>query len=443
MTPPTIIPPANVSVECSADISSSSLGRAVATDNCTETRDIIVTFRDEIGYRTCENTYRIKRIWRATDKCGNTTTAVQQIKVKDSTAPVITVPGDVDLDCNISDVAPASLGIAMATDNCSAEDKIIIDYWDQIISGGCEKTIKRTWTATDECGNTSQGVQTIIVSDTIAPYIEVPKEVYLECSASTLPESTGSVLVTDNCSPPEMLTISYKDDKISTECENTYILKRTWTAVDECGNIDSVAQHIYVGDSTAPEIICPADTMVFSNTENCSAVIELNLPLISDDCNDVTLENDAPDIFLPGTTTVIWTATDNCGNSTTCTQNVTVEYCSPIALDDNSLDNDPGNDVTINILGNDKISDGNVATPQNASVVLNDPVKSPSNNPNSVQQPGEGSWTYDPATGNLTFIPEEGFTENPTPLTYSLIDISNDMTDDASVSITYKKAGGN
>src|SRR5262249_24144139 len=55
----------------------------------------------------------------------------------------------------------------------------------------------------------------------------------------------------------------------------------------------------------------------------------LGTPEATDNCGPVTVTNDAPAIFLPGTNLVTWTATDGGGNTTTCEQRVMVLDTQP------------------------------------------------------------------------------------------------------------------
>lgn len=111
----------------------------------------------------------------------------------------------------------------------------------------------------------------------------------------------------------------------------------------------------------------------------------------------------------------------------------------PVANDDSSFGNSNGSNVTINILTNDLISDGSPATPSNSTVQFSTaglPLGSTIVG-NTITVPGEGIYTNDPLTGNLTFDPDLTFTGNPTLLSYSLTDVVTGLSDPALVTITY------
>ena len=110
----------------------------------------------------------------------------------------------------------------------------------------------------------------------------------------------------------------------------------------------------------------------------------------------------------------------------------------PIAVNDTLTGNTPGDAALVNILANDTLSDGSQAAPDNTSVVLIDPVTgNPTITENVVVVEGEGTWTYDPATGDLTFTPEPGFTDDPTALEYELTETLTGLTDTAEVTLIY------
>ena len=110
----------------------------------------------------------------------------------DTTAPVISCPADITIECDEStdpDVN-ASLGTATASDVC--DPNVVVSYTDNNIPiNGCEFVTERTWTAQDECGNTSSCVQTIKHVDTTPPEIYCPYDYTLECDEEADPATGG------------------------------------------------------------------------------------------------------------------------------------------------------------------------------------------------------------------------------------------------------------
>src|SRR2546428_5474529 len=132
----------------------------------------------------------------ATDHCGNSSTASQTINVVDTTAPSISaLPG------------PARIGTRLTsrhdtptyTDLC--DPKPTLTFADVTTPGACPqaKSVTRTWTATDHCGNSSTASQTINVVDTPAPSIStLPGPTTIECPATP---SFATPTATDACDP--------------------------------------------------------------------------------------------------------------------------------------------------------------------------------------------------------------------------------------------------
>lgn len=107
----------------------------------------------------------------------------------------------------------------------------------------------------------------------------------------------------------------------------------------------------------------------------------------------------------------------------------------PIAANDISNGNTTNQPSTpLNILTNDRLGDGTLATPTNTIVDLNP------NTPGvetAIIVPGEGTWNYDPATSLIVFTPQVGFTSNPTPLGYKLTETQTGLSDTATITVTY------
>ncbi|SEI53260.1 Por secretion system C-terminal sorting domain-containing protein [Dyadobacter sp. SG02] len=117
---------------------------------------------------------------------------------------------------------------------------------------------------------------------------------------------------------------------------------------------------------------------------------------------------------------------------------VTVTYAGgPTATDDVSNNNTPGIPVSVMILANDLTSNGGPFLSLSATVDLDPSTPLPEI---FFVAPGEGFWTYEMILGMLTFNPNPGFTQDPTPLTYKVTDLATNLSDQATVTIRYARA---
>jgi gliding motility-associated-like protein len=311
--------PANVTVECNAVPEPATL---TATDNC----DVnpTVTFNEVRTNGNCPSNYILTRTWTAIDACGNSASKTQVITVQDTSAPVLSeAPANVTVECNAVP-EPATL---TATDNCAVNPTVTFN--EVRTDGNCPSNyiLTRTWTATDACGNSSSKTQVITVQDTSAPVLsEAPANVTVECNA--VPEP-ATLTATDNCDVNP--TVTFNEVRTDGNCPSNYILTRTWTATDACGNSSSKTQVIKVTDTTPPTLICPPSLTLFTDQDKGFATVTVGQPTVADNCGNVTYSNshtntmNASGQYPIGTTTVTWTATDACGNVTTCAQTITVK----------------------------------------------------------------------------------------------------------------------
>ncbi|MBE7696275.1 hypothetical protein F7645_12710, partial [Tenacibaculum finnmarkense genomovar finnmarkense] len=125
-------------------------------------------------------------------------------------------------------------------------------------------------------------------------------------------------------------------------------------------------------------------------------------------------------------------------NPTNCSAVISevVVIRAPTATDDTSTGNTPGDDATIDVLDNDKLSDGSSITDPATQVTIDlDPTTVGVQN--TLVVPNEGTWTVDPVTGILTFNPDAGFTQTPTDVVYTLTEISTGLSDTAMVKVEY------
>ena len=330
-TPPVItMCAADVTVECTDSTDPADTGMSTATDNCDPAP--VVTFADVTTAGVCAQEYTIARTWTATDACGNSSTCLQIITVDDSTPPVITLcAADVTVECTDS-TDPADTGMSTATDACDPAP--VVTFADVTMAGVCaqEYTIARTWTATDACGNTSTCLQIITVDDSTPPVITLcAADVTVECTDSTDPADTGMSTATDACDPAPVVT--FADVTTAGVCAQEYTIARTWTATDACGNSSTCLQIITVDDSTPPVItLCAADVTVECTDSTDPA--DTGMSTATDACDPAPVVTFA-DVTMAGvcaqeyTIARTWTATDACGNSSTCLQTITVDDSTP------------------------------------------------------------------------------------------------------------------
>jgi uncharacterized repeat protein (TIGR01451 family) len=319
---PTLTPPASITVECDAV---PAVGTPTATDNC----DAASTITYDGETRTdgaCADSYTLTRTWTATDNCGNSTSGSQTITVADTLAPTLAPPASVTVEC---DAVPA-VGTPTATDNCDAAPAIAYDG-EVRTDGACADsyTLTRTWTATDNCGNSSSGSQKITVADTLPPTLAPPASVTVECDAVP---AVGTPTASDNCDAAP--AIAYDGEtRIDGACPGSYTLTRTWTATDTCGNSASASQTIAVQDTIGPSITCPP-SMVVTGDASCRVSVPdfRAVTVVSDNCapvaSIVVQQDPAPGTDVgPGTHAVVLTASDGCSTNS-CSMDLTV-VCPP------------------------------------------------------------------------------------------------------------------
>ncbi len=110
---------------------------------------------------------------------------------------------------------------------------------------------------------------------------------------------------------------------------------------------------------------------------------------------------------------------------------VTVDYPNPVEATDDNATGTPGDPVVVDVLAND--TGDNPLDP--ASVKIVDPT---TGNPvDTLDVPGEGTWTVDPSNGAITFTPEPTFTGDPTPIEYTVADEEGTVSDPATVTVDY------
>ena len=256
--------------------------------------------------------------YTATDIDGNAFNGSYTVGVEDNEAPTFDfVPGTQMIACP----APPIFGMATAVDNC--DDAVEVTFTDSTVGTSCPNgyTAIRTFTATDNCGNTTTAQQVITVEPEAAvdvTFTFVPAGGSVSCADN--PSFGDAVAVTD-C-PDGAVNIIFSDEVDTDDCAQGYSVTRTWTATDNCGNVATASATIASDpDTDAPTFATTNPTTI---TVDCgSAPVQ---PAAFDNCSATELtyvdSNQSGDCATGFSFTRTWTASDLCGNTSTFNQTV-------------------------------------------------------------------------------------------------------------------------
>ena len=205
----------------------------------------------------------------ATDQVGNRGEPVTYSWKTDFEGPTIFGISNVSVPCNNTN--PSHTGQALATDDNSLFP--LITYSDDNL--GC--SVRRTWLATDEAGNTGSLVQHINLE--FSPVLTFLAQVFLLCDNSTN-TSINTVTISNPCSLPHKL--SYTDSVNQHLCPSEFV--RNWT-ISMCNRTVTYSQNIVLYDLCSP-YACGRNERVPRGI--CSfGECQCNLPWFGGNCSDV------------------------------------------------------------------------------------------------------------------------------------------------------------
>ena len=273
-----------------------------------------------------------------------------KIVVEDKLATAILCE-DIFIPCT-SSVLPEDIGYPTLRDNCGSSSQSDLNYFDLFTELPCNTLqegravnarITRSWTILDQHGNLGYCTQNIYLLKGYLDQIVFPgncdgieKDV-LNCSTNpddlsfTGAPTIGGMPVenADLCK----FYVSYQDQTSPICPPASYRILRRWEVIDLCTKEIKVhIQDIISADNTAPDLICPDSFSVSANSINCTASIILPRATAFDSCSNVVVQPTwafgagyGPFTDIPGGThTITYTATDECGNTSVCTTQLTV-----------------------------------------------------------------------------------------------------------------------
>ena len=134
----------------------------------------------------------------------------------------------------------------------------------------------------------------------------------------------GSVTGTDGCGD-----VTFSNDYtgvLPENCGGQVLI--IFTAEDACGNTSQCNNRIFMEDNIAPDFVnCPEDMTINVDVDLCGSNPIFSSPNAIDNCGVSVVQTSgiaSGNTFPVGTTTVEFTATDECLNTAICTFDITV-----------------------------------------------------------------------------------------------------------------------
>ena len=293
----------------------------------------------------------------------NTRTTVQQFR--DAHAPVADAGPDQFAECGVPTTLDGSA-------SCDPDGDALSYAWSGGFQEGGGNATGVTPMVTFEKGVhevslvVSDGLiasvpDTVVVdatSDMTPPSVLCPDDVTVSCTDPTDPSATGSATASDLCDAMPM--VDFADVEVPGACAQEKTIERTWSAVDDDGNVASCLQTVTVDDSTAPVVTCGVETtelwpvnhkwhdvgFTYEASDDCDEVPSAVITVSSDEhpalangsggprhCPDASIDAETGEVLLraeragggDGRVYVVTvTVTDACGNVSTCEASVGV-----------------------------------------------------------------------------------------------------------------------
>ncbi len=157
----------------------------------------------------------------------------------------------------------------------------------------------------------------------------LPLDRTVACDGIPEPLNIGTqIIAVDNCDATIQLLMTADD--FSFDCQTDTTFSRTWTTVDDCGNLTTLTETYILIDTVPPTFTVPANLTIVCTDDKDDLVLTGDVLDEMDNCSEVVSVGYSDDLAnLAGCNGHIvrtWTAADNCGNQTVKTQFI---YVSP------------------------------------------------------------------------------------------------------------------
>lgn len=327
---PQITCPANMIVQCFADIIVNPDDATVSTD-CTLGFNTVITGPVQDGQSDCPGT-TYTYTYTTTDDCGRTASC-EQVFTIDNFGPMIICPADQVVQC-AEDIVVDPNDLQVIT-SCGLS---FISYVKQpLITGGipgCDGTVYTyIYVVKDECGRVAECEQQFLIQND-PPTVTVPTGEVVECFEDIEVAVDDATIISDCASIGFTINILPAQFLGERNCPGSQVVY-TYRVKDDCNRIVEVDRIFTIGINDAPTIQAPIDI-----TCECLAGVNPSIDhaTVTTACgNGVDYEVDISgpvingQLDCPGATyTYTYTITDACGRTASDIQVFTVTNEGPI-----------------------------------------------------------------------------------------------------------------
>ncbi len=184
---------------------------------------------------------------RARDEAGNEASCIFSVRVRDSLAPGVTCPADVEVEASHPEGTPVSFAEATASDGVTARPTVTYSHASGSAFPVGETEV--TAAATDVAGNTGTCTFLVTVRDTTKPTLTCPADLTARARSAAGVEVSYAATAGDTGSP---VTVTYSHAPGSTFPVGESAV--TVTAKDAAGNEATCAFHVTVKEPVRVEV---------------------------------------------------------------------------------------------------------------------------------------------------------------------------------------------
>ena len=312
-----------IDISCGDDFFPTVIG------TCSEVVRVDMISETMIPIGDCASQLVMERVYEAEDACGIVRTGIYVVRInRDKGVKFVGLEDDLIL-CETA--TPTVTAIDQCTGDVLQVTMVETRIMPQCGQGG--EWFRRIWSTQDSCGERYEFIQTVVKNDVVPPIVNIFHPSYgpvtqgdifdVDCNADVDFLSMDFIQVVNECDFDLQV---FQTEDINLNCSVTKVSKvvdYTVIASDPCGNTAQVTFKVRVSDKTPPiwTSSLPEDVSL------CGSLPPIPSLNAADNCSDVSIN--FTEILEAVSEFEVswlrrWTATDECGNSTTHNQSITV-----------------------------------------------------------------------------------------------------------------------